>query len=171
MGKFPTFFCPLASPRFDVNTELEVAVTEELTALGFDLVEIRMRGSTRRPLYDIRIDRRDGGGVTIADCAKASRAIEKRLEAGVLLDSDFVLEVSSPGLERPLRRVEEWRRFTGHTVSVLSAHLGGRRELQLAAVEGEEGSEEAVLKDRTGKDIRVPLAGVKEARLVFTWKR
>jgi ribosome maturation factor RimP len=154
-----------------VKTELEALVLEVLTALGFDLVELAVKGSRQRPVFDIRIEKKDGEKVTINDCAAASRAIEERIEPVASSFGNYVLEVSSPGLERRLNRPQDWRRFVGRPVSVLAPVLRGRHELDLIAVEGDEGSEVAVLKDKKGSDIRVPLAEVKEARLVFHWKR
>jgi ribosome maturation factor RimP len=154
-----------------VKTELEVKVSEALTALGFELVELSVKGSKRRPVLDIRMDRIDGEKVTVNDCATVSRALEDRLVPLEPELGDYVLEVSSPGVERPLRRPEDWKRFTGRTVSVLSHLLNGRHELDLLGVEGERGSEVALFRDKRGSDIRVPLADIKEARLVFHWKR
>ncbi|MFP5355609.1 MAG: ribosome maturation factor RimP [Gemmatimonadota bacterium] len=79
--------------------------------LGFDLVEFRRGGTSRRPLLDVRIDRRDGSKVTIDDCAHVSRALEPKLDASRLVGEQYVLEVSSPGVERPLRHAADWRRL------------------------------------------------------------
>ena len=85
-GRFPTFFCSLEIPRRGVNETLEVFVNTELGAAGFDLVEIRTAGSKGQPLFEIRIERRDGQSVTVDDCAKVSRALEARLdESGLII--------------------------------------------------------------------------------------
>ena len=159
------------SPRFDVKTELEALVSQSLTANGFGLVELSVKGSKRRPVFDIRMERSDGEKVSINDCAQVSRLLEEQLEPLAAKLGDYVLEVSSPGVERPLRRPEDWKRFVGRTVNVLSPVLNGRHDMDLIEVEGTQGSEVAVLRDKRGSDIRVPLAEVKEARLVFHWKR
>ena len=86
----------------------EPIVVQELDTLDFDLVELRRGGSRSRPVLEIRIDRRDGSKVTIEDCARASRALEARLEAGALVSEQYVLEVSSPGADRPLRTAADW---------------------------------------------------------------
>jgi ribosome maturation factor RimP len=152
-----------------VNDELESVVASELDALGFDLVELRRGGSKNRPLLDVRIDRRDGEGVTVDDCAKASRAVEARLDAtpGALVSERYVLEVSSPGVERPLRTAAEWRRFAGKKASVNSELLGGRKEVEIVAVEGEAGAEVVVTRTAKGAEVRLPLPAIKEARLAF----
>ena len=102
-----------------MNDELEHVVTEWLDEAGFDLVELRKGGTRSRPVLEVRIDRRDGEKVTVDDCARASRALEARLDTGALVSDRYVLQVSSPG-ERPLRTPAEWRRFVGRWASVLA---------------------------------------------------
>jgi ribosome maturation factor RimP len=152
-----------------VNEALESVVVSELDSLGLDLVELRMGGSRARPTLQVRIDRRDGSDVTVDDCAVASRAIEARLDAEHRMGDRYVLEVSSPGVERPLRKVGEWRRFVGRRASVLSPALHGREEVEIVGVEGDEGAEVVVVRTKRGMEQRIPLADVKEARLAFTW--
>jgi ribosome maturation factor RimP len=152
-----------------VNDDLQPLVESELDALGLDLVEMRRGGSRSRPTLEIRIDRRDGVKVTVDDCAAASRAIEARLDAAPVLGERYVLEVSSPGVERPLKTAADWRRFAGRKASVLSSALGGREEIVIVGVEEEAGVAQAVVRTRRGEEKRIPLAEVKEARLAFTW--
>ena len=154
-----------------MNQALEALVRARVDALGFDLVELRRGGTARKPLLDVRIDRRDGSKVSVDDCALVSRALEPELEASGLVRDDYVLEVSSPGLERPLRSAADWRRFAGRSAKVLSPALGGRVEVEVVGSESEEGIEKAVMRDARGTEHRIPLAEVKEARLVFRWER
>jgi ribosome maturation factor RimP len=155
-----------------VSQALEDVVATEVDSLGYELVELRRGGSRSRPVLDVRIDRRDGVPVTVDDCSRASRAIEARLDAEPAIAGDrYVLEVSSPGVERPLRTPADWRRFAGKDASVLSDAVGGRATVQIVAVEGDAGSETVVVRDQRGTERRVPLAEVREARLVFNWKR
>jgi ribosome maturation factor RimP len=174
-GRLPTFFCSRRPPRLHVKDALEDVVLSELDAVGFDLVELRRAGTRSRPLIEVRIDRRDGVAVTVDDCAKASRALEARLDGSDLVSPQYVLQVSSPG-ERPLRTGADWRRFVGQWVNVLAPDHGGRFEGKLLALEGEAGvggatgSEVAVLELEQQKkkvERRIPLADVKEARLAF----
>ena len=137
----------------------------ELAGAGFDLVELRTAGSRARPLFEIRIERRDGVGVTVDDCARVSRLLEARLDVSGLVPEHYVLQVSSPG-DRPVRSPAEWRRFVGRWVSVLAPDHGGRFEARLVAVNGEDAVAVATL-EQNGKRRDVPLAGVKEARLAF----
>jgi ribosome maturation factor RimP len=152
-----------------VNEALEKVVASEVDKLGYDLVELRIGGSRARPTVDARIDRRDGEAVTVDDCATASRAIEARLDEGHEAGERYRLEVSSPGVERPLRTAADWRRFAGRRASVLSPALNGREEVEIVGVDGSEGAEVAVVRDARGNEQRIVLAEVKEARLTFHW--
>ena len=152
-----------------MNEALERVVTSELDRLGYDLVEVRVAGSRARPSLQIRIDRRDGAAVTVDDCSIASRAVEARLDAEQQVGPEYALEVSSPGIERPLHRAADWRRFVGKRASVLSPALHGREEVEIVGVEGDEGAESVIVRTEKGTEQRISLADVKDARLAFTW--
>jgi ribosome maturation factor RimP len=147
-----------------MNDELEHVVTQGLDEVGYDLVELRKGGTRSRPVLEVRIDRRDGATVTVDDCARASRALEARLDTGALVSDRYVLQVSSPG-ERPLRTPAEWRRFVGQWANVLAPDVGGRFEGEIVAFD--EGDAAVVLRPERGEAKRIPLAAVKEARLAF----
>jgi ribosome maturation factor RimP len=167
-GETPHFFVLEGTGRqFSgrVNDELQRVVTEELDAVGFDLVELRRGGTRSRPVVEVRIDRRDAGGVTVDDCARVSRALEARLDGSGLVGERYVLQVSSPG-ERAVRTPAEWRRFAGRWASVTGVD-GDRLEAKIVGLEGVEGAEVALLAAPDGRLHRVPLASVKEARLAF----
>ena len=153
-----------------MNQALQDVVVAELDSLGFDLVEIRRGGTRTRPVIDVRIDRRDGQKVTVDDCARASRAIEARLDAGAVLQSNYVLEVSSPGVERPLRTPADWQRFVGRRARLTSAAVGGMVEGEIIGVEEDAGRAVAVVRDDKGATHRAPIDAIREARLVFHWK-
>ncbi len=85
----------------------------------------------------------------------------------------YVLEVSSPGMERPLKTISDWRRFAGRNVNVKSARfaaVGGYAELEIVAVQGEQGHEQYLVRDLKGNEITLAPADVLEARLAFHWK-
>jgi ribosome maturation factor RimP len=149
-------------------------VVAELNSIGFDLVELKVGGSKGRPVLDVRIDRRDQQPVTVGDCETASRAIEAKLDAMPdAVAGRYVLEVSSPGAERPLKTVADWRRFTGRRVTVKSARfagIGGYAEVEVVAVQGEQGQEQYHVRDLKGHEHTLARAEVQDARLAFHWK-
>src|SRR5688572_7762803 len=129
-----------------MNQALEDVVASEIRPLGLELFELKMGGSKGRPVVDVRVEREDGATVTVDDCAAASRAIETRLDELDFGSRRYVLEVSSPGLERPLRNAADWRKFVGRSAVVTTnapGDLAGRRtdEVEIAGVEGESGNE------------------------------
>lgn len=135
-----------------------------------------MGGSKGRPVVDVRVEREDGKQVTVDDCAAASRAVEARLDALDFGGKRYVLEVSSPGLERPLRNAADWRKFAGKSAVVTSNAPGdpaGRRtdEVEIVGVEGGAGQEVVTVKNERGVERRFPLSAVEKARLAFHWKR
>ncbi len=159
-----------------MNEALQNIVANELTSLGLELFELRSAGTKNRPVLDVRIERVDGEKITVDDCARASRAIEAKLDEGNVVGTIYVLEVSSPGVERPLRNAGDWRRFVGRDAVVTAHPAEGQpglssKEVRIAGVEGDTGSELIVVEDASGSTHRVPLAAVTKARLAFNWKR
>ena len=156
-----------------MSEALQNIVTNVLAALELELFELRSSGSKARPVLDVRIERADGLPVTVDDCARASRAIEAKLDEGGEAGSRYVLEVSSPGVERPLRHAADWLKYVGRD-AVVTFDEGGRQksmDVRIVAVEGDPPDETGVVEDAKGTVIRVPLAAVKKARLAFNWKR
>jgi ribosome maturation factor RimP len=159
-----------------MNETLESLVASEIKPLGLELFEFKIGGSKGRPVLDVRVEREDGEKVTVDDCAAASRVIEVRLDAEDFGGKRYVLEVSSPGIERPLRNAKDWRRFVGANAVVTTNVVGdpaGRRtdEVEIAGVEGAAGQEVVIVHDERGDERRFPLAAVEKARLAFHWKR
>lgn len=108
--------------------------------------------------------------MTVDDCARVSRALEAQFDAlPSLSGTRYVLEVSSPGLDRPLKRAADWRRFAGRRASLKSAALGGRVEVEILGVDGPEGAEVVAVRVAPGDDRRVALADIAEARLAVRW--
>ena len=170
----PTFFCFVNEARKHMSEALQDIIAAELAPLGLELFELRSGGTKGRPLLDVRIEKMNGENITVADCARASRAIEARLDAANAVGTRSVLEVSSPGIERPLRNAADWKRFAGRDAVVTAEFEAGRsssREVRIDGIEGDSGSEIIVVEDAAGTTYRVPLAAVAKARLAFNWKR
>lgn len=139
-----------------------------LEALGLDLADLRIGGTPNRPLVQVRIEwppsdppRR----VTVEDCATASRALEAWLDAGGPLGPRYVLEVSSPGIDRPLRWHRHWVRFVGRDVRARLEGLGRVRARILAVPD----DETVVLQPEGGEARTVRLADIRDAWLVVDW--
>ncbi len=142
-----------------------------LQALGFELVDLRQGGSARRPHFSVRIDWLEpvpGRTITVDDCAVVSRALEAWLDTAGVGEGRYILEVSSPGMDRPLRRPAEWRRFVGRKVDVLIPQWGGRFTVtHIGVVEDAEPG--ALLEMPNGERRTIKLSDIKEARLAIDW--
>jgi ribosome maturation factor RimP len=155
---------------------LQDLVIKELEPLGLELFELRSGGTKGRPVLDVRIDRPGGEKVTVDDCARASRAIEAKLDEVSFAGARYVLEVSSPGVERPLRNAADFQRFRGRDAVVTNDAVeggpdAGSREVRITGVEGGDGGEIIVVEDGSGKSLRIPMRAIRKARLAFNWKR
>jgi len=142
-----------------VASTLDGIVETTLAGLGFELVDLQV--SNRGRFLRVFMDKADG--ITVDDCADVSRHLSRLLEVeGVDYDR---LEVSSPGLDRPLRRPADFARFAGHRVDVkmrLADAQGRRRYVGL--LRGVDGGSATVEVD--GLAVTLPLDGVERARLV-----
>jgi ribosome maturation factor RimP len=166
----------MARPIPEIDRELETRIE----ALGMELVEVEWAGSGRRPILRVRIDFPEsspGAGVTVNDCARVSRELEPWLDEHPLLPEKYVIEVSSPGVERPLHRRRDFVRFRGEEVSVkgegpLAGGTSTRLEGILEGVEDGPGKDEYGIRIRPGDGdvVTIPRREIKRAQLVFRWK-
>jgi ribosome maturation factor RimP len=164
----------MAIPLPDLVDEVEA----RLERMGFELVEAGWVGSPRRPIFRIRMDLPDSvpgkGGVSVDECARVSRELEPWLDAHPDVPERYVLEVSSPGVDRPLTRLRDWNRFKGNPVLVKGRDLpggrGNRLEGELLGLEDEgEGRVNVALRLENGEEIRIPLEKIEKAHLVYRW--
>ena len=154
--------------RLNGPKHLETLLVPAVEAAGYRLVRLRLMGGKRKTLQ-VMAERQDGQ-MDVDDCARLSRSISEVLEAADPISEEYVLEVSSPGIDRPLTAREDFVRFAGHEARVELVHgLEGRRRFKgmLTGVEGED-----VLLDVTGeKDtqrLRLPFDDIAEAKLLLT---
>jgi ribosome maturation factor RimP len=160
-----------------VEQSLTEAIEERMAGLGFELVELERAGSKARPVLRVRADRMGAAEdetITVDDCARISRNLEEYLDALPTMPATYVLEVSSPGVERPLVRPRDFERFVGREVAIRGyAPLAGRgRRLEgelLGLVEGP-GGERVRLRLTDGEEIEVARDEIARAHLVFRWK-
>lgn len=162
----------MASDRLELQAELE----ERLAKLGYDVVQVEWAGSSMRPVVRLRIERSSlDRPVSVADCAEASRSLESWLDAEPRMPDGYVLEVSSPGVERPLTRARDFLRFRGRRVAVKGRGVLCGRDARL---EGEllgtgpadrDDPRFIRLRLQDGAEVDVPRSEVKDARLVCDW--
>lgn len=129
---------------------------------GMELVHVEARRESGGMVLRLFIDRE--GGVTLDDCARVSRQVSAELDADDPLPGRYTLEVSSPGLDRPLSKDRDFQRFSGQTVRIVTAApLDGQRHFKGRLNGLAEGSVHVVLED--GREIAIPREMMTSARL------
>ena len=137
-----------------------------LNGMGYELVRVRFMKGARSTTLQVMAEPLDRGrGMTVDDCAEISRSISAVLDVADPVSGAYRLEVSSPGLDRPLVKADDFRRFVGQPARVeLDAPVAGRRKFQgrLAGFEADD-----VLIETAGALHRLPLARISKAKLVL----
>ena len=164
----------LAEPRLIIEQGMAARVaalaTPVLTGLGYRLVRVRVSG-TLGCTVQIMAERPDGT-MLIEDCEAASRALSPLFDVEDPIDREYRLEISSPGIDRPLVRRSDFERHAGHEMKVeMAVAREGRKRFRgvLLGVEGEAARlrrKDAAEGEET--DVLLPIADMAEARLVLT---
>jgi len=145
--------------------KIEAIIAPSLEAMGYRVVRVTMTGG-RRATLQIMAERADDKAMTVEDCAEISRTVSALLDVADPITGAYTLEVSSPGIDRPLVRREDFARFAGYEAKVeLSQPVAGRRRFR-GKLLGVEGEAVRLLVDEAAIDL--PLAQVTRAKLVLT---
>jgi len=148
--------------------------TAEAEALGFDLVRVKLTGSGEERTLQIMAEDPATGQMIMDQCATLSRAISARIDEveeaeGELIEGAYLLEVSSPGIDRPLTRPKDYANWAGHEAKIaLVEKVDGHRRLigELVGIEGDI----VTIEDKKAGTIAVPLENIHSAKLVLTDK-
>ncbi len=134
------------------------------TRLGLEVVDVELVGTGRHQTLRVLVDRDGGAGVE--DCARLSEALSRELDLYDLLADFYTLEVASPGLDRPLRRMGDFIQFSGRTVAVTTvAPIEGQRRFRgrlLGLVDGR-----VAIRLDDGRELRLAHEEIAQARLVI----
>ena len=138
-----------------------------LDGLGFRLVRVKLSGSTLQVMAE-----RPDGSFTIDDCEAASRAISPVLDVADAISSRYFLEMSSPGIDRPLVRAGDFRRWAGHELKIeMAVPFDGRKRFRGLLLGAEDGLAIVRLPDAPADapdTVRLPIVDIGEARLVLS---
>ena len=156
------------SKRQQAEAVVEGTAAPILAALGLEIVEVSLTGPAREPTLRLTVDRA-GGGVTVDELQAASTAVETALDVAEVLAGRYRLEISSPGIDRPWKRLDDFRRHAGEraTLKTFSPLADGSRNLI--------GVVTAVVDDvvhftpETGTPVAVAFSNIASARPVIDW--
>jgi len=147
-------------------SRISALIEPSLTALGYELVGVEYMPQGKHSLLRIYIDHENG--IDVDDCQQASQQISGVMDVEDPLKGQYTLEVSSPGLDRPLFKAAHYERFVGEIVELrLHSAIEGRRRFTgtIAGVE----NEIVLLELDDGQQIELPLAGIEKANLKPEW--
>ncbi|HEX4615448.1 MAG TPA: ribosome maturation factor RimP [Stellaceae bacterium] len=141
------------------------AIEPSLEAMGYRLVRVVIT-SGRRPTLQVMAERRDDQPMTVEDCAQISYSVSALLDVADPIAGAYMLEISSPGIDRPLVRAEDYDRFSGFEARIeLARPIEGRKRFRGRLLGT--AAESVRLATETG-EVRLPLADVARAKLVLT---
>jgi len=147
------------------NSRLETLLAPAVEDLGYELLGVEYLPQGRHSVLRLYIDHPDG--ITIEDCEAVSREVSALLDVEDPIRGEYNLEVSSPGLDRPLFKPAHFQRFAGHRCKVrLAEPLEGRKNFVGAIVGVEEGTLRLAV---DGETVSLPLDQVEKANLVPEW--
>jgi ribosome maturation factor RimP len=150
----------------NIESKINELIAGDIAAAGYELVRLEIKGGGKYATLQVMAERHDGAGMTVDDCAKLSKAITAKLEADPELADRYDLEVSSPGIDRPLVKLQDYLRFQGHVAKVeLEAPIEGQKKFQgkIERVSGdaiEFGTEKGA--------VNVSFDAIEKAKLVLT---
>lgn len=156
----------LELPILTAMSHLEPILTPAIEAAGYRLVRLRLMGGKTKTLQ-IMAERPDGT-MNVEDCAVLSHALLDFIEREEPIEGEYELEVSSPGIDRPLTRLMDYSRYAGHEAKLeLIAPIDGRKRFR-GQVLGLDGTD--VVMETQGQRVKFPFKGIAEAKLVLTDK-
>jgi ribosome maturation factor RimP len=146
--------------------KIEEMIGPSLSAMGYSIVRVAFSGGRTRPTLQIMAERNDNAGMTVEDCETISHTVSALLDVADPIDSAYQLEISSPGIDRPLTRRADYERFAGFEAKIdMERPVEGRRRFR-GKLLGLEGDDAKLL---VGADtLLLPLDAIARAKLVLT---
>ncbi len=139
------------------------AIDPILKGEDLELVDVEYKKAGKSWVLRVFIDK--PGGITLADCQKVSHQIEDKIEVEDLVSSAYVLEVSSPGLDRPLKKSRDFLRYKGKDVKIRTfVPVNGKKDFSGTIIDFKE---EYVHLEMAGKNFAIPLDKISKATLIL----
>ena len=147
--------------------ELTALIEPEVKALGFDLVRVKLFGSGDEYTLQIMAERPETKQLVIEDCATISRRLSDVLDEADPIEEAYRLEVSSPGIDRPLTRLHDFMEWAGHEAKISTVETVAGRKSFRGMLQGVESEDIRFLDNKAG-DVAIPFALVADAKLILT---
>lgn len=137
-------------------------------AAGYDIVRLRLMGGEKQRRLQVMAERPSDGDMNVEDCARLSRALSEVLDAADPIAGEYVLEVSSPGVDRPLTRLKDFETYEGYEARLELDRLAEGRKRFRGQLTGVEGDSVAIDLEGEEHTALIPFAWIIDAKLVLT---
>jgi ribosome maturation factor RimP len=137
-------------------------------AAGYAIVRLRLMGGDHQRRLQIMAERPSDGEMNVEDCARLSRAISEVMDAADPIAGEYLLEVSSPGIDRPLTRLADFEHYEGYEARLELDRLAEGRKRFKGVLAGVEGDQVAIDLEGEAETAMVPFAWIADAKLVLT---
>ena len=155
----------------DLAKRIEAIIQPTVEDLGFEIVRVQISGA-KRPRLQIMAERGDGTGIDVEDCADISRAVSAVLDVEDPIKGEFTLEVSSPGIDRPLTRLKDFETWAGFDAKVELHHAvddgQGARKRYSGRLLGLDDEDKILIESEDGEQFALPFEDVQRAKLLLT---
>ena len=156
----------------DLDARLTAIIAPVVETMGLDLVRVMLSGQPGSLTLQVMAEDPATGQLTIDQCARLSRALDQPLDEADPIAGEYALEVSSPGIDRPLTRAKDWQDWAGHEVRLkLEPKVDGRARLhgEIVGLDGEDALVKMKGSTLEGDSVlRLPLSHISGAKLVLT---
>lgn len=149
----------------DLVERITSIIEPTVQAMGYEVVRVQIQGNRRQTLQ-IMAERVDGNPMTVDDCSDISHAVSAVLDVEDPIPSAYVLEVSSPGIDRPLTRLKDFSAWVGFEARVEAKGLVEGRKRFSGPLKGVDG--DTVVIEVEGEDWKIPFAAISKAKLALT---
>lgn len=149
----------------NIEKKIETIIEPTITDLGLEIVKVSFINDERNTLQ-ILLERLDRDNIGVDDCAKASRAVSAILDVEDPISSEYVLEVSSPGIARPLTKLEHFDRFAGHEAKLETTEMMNGRKRFRGTLKGIKDNK--VLINVENEEFQISIDSLLKAKLVLT---
>lgn len=151
-----------------IDEQVWIITQELLSELGLELVDIELTGNRSQQVIRVYIEK--SGGILLSDCVEVSRKLGECLDEKDVIKKSYRLEISSPGIERPLRKIQDFERYLGHRIRIrLKGKLKGKRKITGKLIEVEDKIVRIILEN--GEKVSFSLVDIAKANLNVDWDK
>ena len=148
-----------------LTEQIEALVVPSIEALGFLVVQVKLMDTHKSRMLQVMAERPDGS-MSVEDCSTISKQLSALLDVEDIITGEYRLEVSSPGIDRPLVKRSDYEKYAGHSAKIETVlPIKGRKRFT-GVIQSVDGDEITLKVDNA--DVLIPLADVQAAKLVLT---